>query len=451
MKIVVKKMVDEDRLGVKDTATFKEITRQSAEKVSYNKLYHEAKQYYKAGEFEELEVYYEAIEEEFTAAEKAYAEAKSKKDRNPGIAKYAEPEKELAVLLEESTSTYNAAMNVRFDLEEDAQKEDSGMQVELAPEERKEVEDTVDYLRKEKTELTKMLKYKYDQKHEKLNKAYADPENMELQESAARADAEYGYYKSLAKTAEAEDQKALEDEALYGEPELAIEAEETEAQKQEKTIKSTQKQNMGLELSTKDLRAIEKEAETALAASEEEAKTYVKVVFKVYMKLNIKMKENDDDLDLKYEANRAKTKHTEAKKAVEAARKKMETAEPEKAAQRKAKIVSEEKAAVKAREEAEKLPEDVEIIILESLKEVLDTAGGAKAAGELVKKQKASYDAAVALAKKTATDRTVPAEQRAKLTAAANTEQKKLLALTTGVKQHEQRAFDAKALAKKKE
>lgn len=81
----------------------------------------------------------------------------------------------------------------------------------------------------------------------------------------------------------------------------------------------------------------------------------------------------------------------------------------------------------------------------------METADGAKAAGELVKKQKETYDAAVALAKKTATDRTVSAEERTKLTAAANTEQKKLLALTTGVKQEEQRAFDAKILAKKKE
>jgi len=120
-------------------------------------------------------------------------------------------------------TTYNAALSVRFDLEEDAQKEESSMQVELAPEEMKEVEDTVEYLKKEKTELTKMLKYKYDQKQEKLNKAYADPENMDLQEVAARADAEYSYYKSLTKSAEAEEKKALEDEALYGEPELAME------------------------------------------------------------------------------------------------------------------------------------------------------------------------------------------------------------------------------------
>ena len=321
------------------------------------------------------------------------------------------------------------------------------MQVDLAPEEMKEVEDTVDYLRKEKTELTKMLKYKYDQKQEKLNKAYADPENMDLQETAARADAEYAYYKSLTKTAEAEDQKALDAEALYGEPELAMEIDES---KPVVVIQSTQKQNMGLQLSTKDLKSIATEAETFLATGEEEAETWVKKAFKDYMKLNIKMKENDDDLDLKYEANRAKTKHTEAKKAVEVARVKLETAEPEKAAQRKAEIETKEKAAVKAREEAEKLPEDVEVMVLQDLKQALETADGAKAAGELVKKQKASYDAAVALAKKTATDRTVSAEQRATLSAAANTEQKKLLALTTGVKQEEQRVFDATTLAKKK-
>jgi len=59
--------------------------------VSYNKLYHEAKEYYQAGQTEELEVYYEAIEEEFEAAEKAYEEAKVKKSKD---------EKELGVVFE---------------------------------------------------------------------------------------------------------------------------------------------------------------------------------------------------------------------------------------------------------------------------------------------------------------------------------------------------------------
>jgi predicted house-cleaning noncanonical NTP pyrophosphatase (MazG superfamily) len=59
--------------------------------VSYNKLYHEAKEYYQAGQTEELEVYYEAIEEEFDVAEKAYEEAKANKSKN---------EKDLGIVFE---------------------------------------------------------------------------------------------------------------------------------------------------------------------------------------------------------------------------------------------------------------------------------------------------------------------------------------------------------------
>ena len=207
-----------------------------------------------------------------------------------------------------------------------------------------------------------MLKYKYRLKQETADEADAAPGDPALQAGAASAAEEYAYYKAVTKAAEGEAEKARAATALYGEPELAEEAEaDAEAPK---VIQSTQKQNMGLELSTKDLRVIETEAETVLAAGEEEAETYVKKAFKEYMVLNIKMKENDDDLDLKYQANRAKTRHTEAKKAVEAARTKLEAAEPEKAAERKAEVEAREKAAAIAKEEAQKLPEDVEAYLL---------------------------------------------------------------------------------------
>ena len=88
---MVKTLVDEGKLGFKDEDTFKDLQQQTAEKVSYNKLYHEAKQYNQAGEYEELEVYYQAIEEEYDAAEKAYQEAKAKGSKT---------EEELAIVFE---------------------------------------------------------------------------------------------------------------------------------------------------------------------------------------------------------------------------------------------------------------------------------------------------------------------------------------------------------------
>lgn len=86
------------------------------------------------------------------------------------------------------------------------------------------------------------------------------------------------------------------------------------------------------------------------------------------------MKENDDDLDLKYEANLAKTKWTETKKAVETARDKQKKANPEKAAKRAKEIEEKKIAQRKAKEEAEKLPEDVEVMVLKDLKDALNTA-----------------------------------------------------------------------------
>jgi hypothetical protein len=57
----------------------------------------------------------------------------------------------------------------------------------LKPEEKKEVEDTVEYLKNDKFQMTKMIKYKFDLKQKNENAAFNDPENMELQEKAARA------------------------------------------------------------------------------------------------------------------------------------------------------------------------------------------------------------------------------------------------------------------------
>jgi hypothetical protein len=107
---VVGDIVKSDRLGVKDTKTFSDIKKKTSERRAYNRLYHEAKEYQEKGEVEVLEGYFEAIKDRFTAAEKKYEEAK-KTNKN---------EKEVGEEFEKTMNQYNAALNVRFDLEEHA-------------------------------------------------------------------------------------------------------------------------------------------------------------------------------------------------------------------------------------------------------------------------------------------------------------------------------------------
>jgi hypothetical protein len=97
-------------------------------------MYSEAKDMLIQGDLEEFEMYFESVRLSFVDIEKRYKYAVQHKKKD---------EKALEVEFDKMKTTFKAAMECKFDLEEWKKEEDAEMLVEIPEEEKLEIKSTI--------------------------------------------------------------------------------------------------------------------------------------------------------------------------------------------------------------------------------------------------------------------------------------------------------------------
>jgi hypothetical protein len=213
-EIVVEKVV-----GIKEIPKMKELINKSREKRAYNLMWKDAKTLYLKGQKVELTTMMETVEEDFKEKEKEYNEAVKKK-----ALKLAEIRKRF----DKSLTTYNASLNIRFDLDELKQKMKNKLDIKIPQKTRTEIKTTIEYLRKNKSQLIKMLKYKYEQYIYYFTLVQKFPDNQDYAKKAALAEDEYNTYKEQIEEDRRKEQEAAEEEEQFGPPDEEFEETSTE-------------------------------------------------------------------------------------------------------------------------------------------------------------------------------------------------------------------------------
>lgn len=118
-------------------------------------MFNEAKEIMQEGDMEEFEMFFDAVKWEFDDIEERHKYAVDHKKADV---------EELGKQLDGVTTSYKAAMNVKFDLEEKKKEEEAEMEVEIPEEDELEIKSTIDYMvqKKDKDQITYMLQTAYD-------------------------------------------------------------------------------------------------------------------------------------------------------------------------------------------------------------------------------------------------------------------------------------------------
>ena len=100
-------------------------------------MFNEAKEIMQEGDMEEFEMFFDAVKWEFDDIEERHKYAVDHKKADV---------EELGKQLDGVTTSYKAAMNVKFDLEEKKKEEEAEMEVEIPEEDELEIKSTIDYM-----------------------------------------------------------------------------------------------------------------------------------------------------------------------------------------------------------------------------------------------------------------------------------------------------------------
>jgi hypothetical protein len=229
-------------LSIKDTDQLKEIHRQCQEKKVYTRMYSETKKLIERNNDVEKEMYFETIEKNFKDSEKKYVDAKAHeakvvKETTPPPPKEGEKKKDMTDAqkldleqakseaksagkkFDKATITYNAALNVKFDVQDEIQEQAMKPEVELEDKKKVEIDETVKYLKTNPVQLKKMAKYKYDQYADLDNEADRNPKDKDLRRKALVAEKEFQTYQDKIQEIKDAEKKEKELEKEFGEPE----------------------------------------------------------------------------------------------------------------------------------------------------------------------------------------------------------------------------------------
>lgn len=159
----------------------------------------------------------DTVKEDFDKNEKDYKIAVSKKSLNL---------KDIAKRFDKSLNTYNASLNIKFDLAAFKEKMANKLDIKIPDEKKEEIKNTFKYLKNNKHQLVKMMKFKYDQFMERQKKHEEKPDDQEIAKDAALAEDEYETYKGEMKQKEDLEIKEAEEKEELENPD--DEFEETE-------------------------------------------------------------------------------------------------------------------------------------------------------------------------------------------------------------------------------
>jgi hypothetical protein len=183
-------IVDAREVGLSERPKMKEIIRKAQERRAYNSMWKEAKTLFLRGSKEELTTLFYTVQMWFKEKEEEYnvAVAKNRKDPTYSIKVFAKN-------FDKALTQYNASLTIRFDLDELKEKLENKLDIQISDKQKAEIKETVEYLRKSKAQLIKMMKYKYEEFMRRAKAVEKKPDDQEVAKAAALAESEYVTYK----------------------------------------------------------------------------------------------------------------------------------------------------------------------------------------------------------------------------------------------------------------
>jgi len=172
----------------------------------------------------------------------------------------------------------------------------------------------------------------------------------------------------------------------------------------------------------------------------------------VYQKLNTKSKQDEDNVTVLLEANKAKQTYQGKKKAIKDIQAEKDLINPEEAVARVAVQKAVEEQATKEKVQAEALTESEEaetLTVLNDTNDIVDEGEREEKVNEIINSQHEKYKVALDAAKVAAVDKTKTIEERNQLKADAAKEQKKMIAIKAEISKQIEKKEQAKDLAEK--
>jgi len=244
--------------------------------------------------------------------------------------------------------TYNASLDVRFDLDEQMKQDQLIAEVELDEDAMDTIKENMDFYRGKEggeEELEQLMQTKYTNVLDLEKKAKKNKEDVDIARDLALAREEYDAYKVLEKDTK-------EDQVGY-DPE---EAEQPTEKLQIVAYVRTQ-----LDLLPKEITAIKAELDTLRAGDKKFLDAHLKEAYRYYTEYNIELKKNIEDLDMQYKTNYLWTRYKIMKAYVEKKDKEDMEANPELALQKR----TAELEAEKKKKKKEALNDDDQVKLLE--------------------------------------------------------------------------------------
>jgi hypothetical protein len=177
----------ENAVTAEEEPAFKDIIQDAKEQRAYNSLWLECKTLFTNGETDELALMMETIQEAFEEQEQAYNEA---------LENNADNVSRLGAALDKALITYNASLNIQFELEELRDQEANKLDLELSDEVNTEIRATVDVLKDDKVQLDQRLKHKFRELQGLRGELVTKPDDLALATATAVVDKEYATYKT---------------------------------------------------------------------------------------------------------------------------------------------------------------------------------------------------------------------------------------------------------------
>jgi hypothetical protein len=179
-------------VSLREGKGIKDLADGARSREAYNRLFAEALPLARAGDELSLEMYFQALEEQFQGAERDY---------NWAVAQNVPQAAELAVAFEEALTDYSAGLDVQFDVVEAARQEELLPEVVLTEDDEDALTFPVDTARAKLgggKEVTARLMQLFDAINGVESALALDKENTELAAALARARAEFSFTEEYA-------------------------------------------------------------------------------------------------------------------------------------------------------------------------------------------------------------------------------------------------------------
>jgi hypothetical protein len=146
-------MIGYGDFGIKDAPKMKEYITYAKERRAYNNMFGEARTLYLTGEFDELTLMWQIIKETFDEKEIEYQDATAARHWNV---------EQIGKEFDKALTSYNASLNVQFDLEEMAEQEANKPNISISDEERSEIKSSIELQKNTKTSIVTTMKQEFN-------------------------------------------------------------------------------------------------------------------------------------------------------------------------------------------------------------------------------------------------------------------------------------------------